>query len=121
MTTFRIPIIENVFDFEIRVPLDDVTYLMRFRWNTRANAWYLDLSDVDGNLIVGGRKIVVDEFLLDQYLSRAVPQGVITAFDTTRRQIDPGSEDFGTRVLLYYLDVEGVSAAVADAEAAVLG
>lgn len=113
MATFEMPLIPELFDYEVRTELDGVAYLFRFRWNWRADggvgAWFMDVSDADGALLVAGRKCVVDEPLLHQFRTREdVPQGELMPFDTTRRQIDPAAVDFGLRVLLFYLDAAGV-------------
>lgn len=119
MATFQMPLIVEFFDYEIRTELDGVTFLVRFRWNWRADgglgAWFMDLSDADGVLLVGGRKCIVDEFLLAQFRTRIeMPTGQMMPFDTTRRHIDPSAQDFGARVLLLYLDAGGLAEAVAD-------
>lgn len=103
MAVVEIPVPVGRFDAEIQIALDGVTYGMRFRYNTRMDAWFLDLSDEEGVPILSGRRIVVDWPLLERR-SRAVPPGHLYAFDTTLRQQDPGRDDLGTRVLLLYID-----------------
>lgn len=121
MTAFEMPLIPGLYDYEIRVELEGVAYLFRFRWNTRAEAWFVDVADANGELIVAGRKCLADEFLLEQFRARAgVPPGILHPFDTTRRQVDPAQDDFGTRVVLYYLDSLDVAEAIADGDAEVL-
>ncbi len=65
----------------------------------------MDVFETDGTPIIVGRRCVVGWPLLSSARYRTtVPAGELMAFDTARRQVDPVLEDFGSRVLLLYLD-----------------
>lgn len=102
MALLEMPLVFGLYDYEERVIVEGTQYLFRFRWNTAAQSWYLDLSDADGVLILAGRRCLADVRLLEQFGHLAVPPGVLLAFDTTTKQVDPQLNDFGTRVLLLY-------------------
>lgn len=102
MALLEMPLVSGLYDYTERVIVEGVQYLFRFRWNTAAGSWYLDLSDADGNLIVAGRRCLADVRLLEQFGHLAIPPGVLLAFDTTTKQVDPTLDDFGARVLLLY-------------------
>lgn len=105
MAVTVIPTSQTLASYRERVQLDGVAFQFRFRWNTRVQAWFFDLEDEDGVVLVYARRVVIDWFFLRQ--SRHIegtPAGFITAFDTTQRDIRPLLDDFGTRVLFGYLD-----------------
>jgi hypothetical protein len=106
----ELPITTQLPDFEIRVAIEEVEYLCRYRWNTRAGAWFLDLSDADGVLLVGGRRLSIGYSLFEQFKHLDVPPGLVMPIDTTERDIDPTLEDFGVRVLQYYVTAAEVDA-----------
>jgi hypothetical protein len=106
VAALEIPLSQTLTDYTERIDLDGVVYEFRFRWNPRAEAWFVDISDADGEPLVFGRKVTVDTLLTQQHKHvDGIAQGQLTAFDTTNRRIDPEQEDFGTRVLLLYFDI----------------
>lgn len=79
-------------------------FIFTFAWNAREGAWYFDLADQDGVLIATSRKIVVDWPLITRCADARRPVGTLWALDTTGAGIDPGRDDFGTRVQLIYVE-----------------
>lgn len=106
-TTVVIPTSLDLSDYTESVELDGETYELRFRWNHRAECWFCDIADADGTVLVYGRRCVVGSRLIEQHkhLAGMMP-GELTAFDTTRRSVDPALTDFGDRVILMYFDAE---------------
>ena len=85
--------------------LDGELYTLTFRYNRRNESWYLDIADPDGNMLVSGRRCIVESRLTGQFKHKeALPPGELTVFDTTLRQAPPTLSDFGTRALLLYFD-----------------
>jgi len=102
---------QSLFDYRQRVSLDGVAFALRFRWNTRAQSWFVDVFDEDGNVVVYARKCVIEWTLLRQSRHLAsVPAGEFINIDTTNRDVPPGKSDFGSRVLMMYLDASEVEA-----------
>ncbi len=92
-------------DYEEQVTLDGLLYTLRFRFNPRCDAWFLDISDGDGAPIVMGRKLVVDFPFTAQHGHReGIVQGEIFVYDTSLRKIDPRFGELGERVLALYLE-----------------
>lgn len=110
MTVSVIDTSQQLFDYRERVSLDDVSFELRFRWNTRMQAWFVDVFDEDGGIIVYGRRCVIEWPLFRQsrHLA-AIPDGDMMCIDTTQRDVPPTQFDFGLRVLLLYLDGEEVA------------
>lgn len=105
MTAYEVPVSQDLVDYTERVELDGETYELRFRWNHRAEAWFLDIKDDAGAALVLGRRCVVGGRIIGQHKHVAgIMPGELTAFDTTNRSVDPALTDFGARVLLLYFD-----------------
>ncbi len=105
MAVTVIPTSQTLASYRERVQLDGEIFQFRFRWNTRIGSWFFDIEDDDGNVLVYARRAVIDWPILRQSQHiEGIPAGFITAFDTTLRDIRPLLDDFGTRVLLGYLD-----------------
>ena len=116
MTVLVIPTSQVLPSFRERVQLDGVAFQFKFRWNTRMQSWFFDVEDEDGVVLVYARRAVIDWELLSQVRHvDGVPPGFILAFDTTLRDLRPLLDDFGTRVLLGYLDESEVETLRANA------
>lgn len=90
-------------DFEEQVELDGTLFILRFRWNAREGAWFLDVLDSAETPLVMGRRLVADGVLLARARHlQGVPAGELMPYDTEQRQEDPAFDDLGTRVLLAY-------------------
>lgn len=99
----EIPCRPDLSHYDMQCVLDNVTYTLEFRWNTRAGAWYLDLRAEDGTPIYTSLKVVVGFPLGARCASDDRLPGRLIAFDTTNRDANPGITDLGDRVkLLYY-------------------
>lgn len=91
--------------------LDGQEYNLTFAYNFRELAWYLDVTDVNQVPIAAGIKVVVDWDLLKRCVDPRRPPGVLFANDLSGAGLDPGLDDFGTRVeLLYFGDAEAEEA-----------
>lgn len=109
----EIPIVagEDSPDVDLQVELDGVTYTLGLQWNERDGAWYLSISTAEGELLVAGRKVVLDALLLSRYRDARLPRGALMAIDTSGELEEPGLEDLGVRVkLLYFTEAERAAA-----------
>lgn len=113
MTISVVDTSQQLFDYRQRVSLDDVSFELRFRWNTRMRAWFVDIADEDGVVLVYARRCIIEWTLLRQSRHLAgIPPGEFVNIDTTNRDVPPIENDFGTRVLMMYLDESEVAAVV---------
>ncbi len=92
-------------NFQVNAVYDGVTYQLDFKYNDREDAWYVDLSDIDGNSIRGGVKVVSNWPLLRLVQQIPRPAGEIITIDTRDIPLDPNLDDLGTHVLFGYADV----------------
>ena len=87
--------------YSFGVELDGVSYGLEFRWNARAESWFMAIYDGEDTLLLPSVRVVLGVLLARRFRAAGVP-GDFVAVDTTGRQEDAGLRDFGTRVLLLY-------------------
>ena len=92
MTDFlEVPVVPSVPAYSMQVLLEEATYSLRFRFNARLGAWFVEVRDADGAMLAAPRRIVADWGLWDQYrYDPDVPQGLLLAFDTTLQPLTSG-------------------------------
>ena len=79
--------------------LDGVLFTLELRWNSRAQAWSLDLYDASSTLIAGGLRLVADTPLLERFGKRAdFPAGDLIAFDSSGQGLEIGRASCRERV-----------------------
>lgn len=113
MAVVEIPLRSDLPHFDLVQVLDGVSYLLTFHWNTRSEAWYLSLSLEDETVVWAGVKLVVNWELQARGVHPSRPPGLLMAFDDAARKTDPGLEDLGKRVKLYYFDASEVASLAA--------
>lgn len=97
--------------WDMRVPLDGVTYTLEFRLNVREEKWYLRILDEDGTtVILGGQKIVA-YYPVNPFRADRKPPGALSFVSPSGE--DPGPDDLGDFVLLYVSEAE-LAAALED-------
>lgn len=88
------------------VPLDGQSYVLRVRWNTTDNAWYLDAWERDGTTpIAFGIKLVLGVKLGITYNHALFTAGMFM-FPLDDTGAEPGLNDLGVRVLLVHMTVD---------------
>lgn len=82
--------------FTEEVTLEGLPYRFTFYWNTREEAWFMDISDREENLIIAGIKLVISHPVKQQYVEAELPPGDFIVVDTniaTSRD-EPARDDF---------------------------
>jgi hypothetical protein len=89
--------------------IDGREYVLRFYWNARAQAWYMDISDQDGSAILNGQRLVVGIAIGPQLVGDArMWPGIMACVAQSQDTSDPGQFDLGGRVLLVYDDLQPI-------------
>lgn len=109
----EIPLETGVPYFDVQADLDGATYVLTLRWNTRSLGWILDVADSSETTIVSGVRVVVD-FPILAYQGTRRPPGALLFSDTSGEGVDPGADDLGDRVRLYYLTAAEIGLAPVD-------
>ena len=105
--SFEIPLlpvgskVQTLPDFTVQADLDDVTYTLRFRWNNRAEFWWLSVLDETGTVLYAHVKAVVN-FPYATYRATPIPPGALVLVDTSGKGHECGFEDLGARCALLY-------------------
>ena len=89
-----------------RVALDGREYVLRIRWNQRAEKWFMNIADSDGVMIVSGLKLVLNVVVggLFRGVDPRMPPGGFLLVDNTDQERDPGLTELGLRVFLVYIE-----------------
>ena len=93
--------ISNAADATQVTTLEGVEYTLRFRYNQREDAYYLDIADGAGVLIVGGIKLVHGRGLTQRYHFSALPPGEFLVMSATRET--PRYGTWGDSAELWYV------------------
>lgn len=105
MATFRIPTADGaVFSrYQIEVELDGVPFRLDFRYNSRQLSWFMNLRDINGEILRSGISIVSGFPLLRRMKQLSRPEGILMAVPVSLDELDlAGLEDLGTDVVLTY-------------------
>jgi len=97
-----IPLIPGENNYQLGVPLGGVTYLITVRWNSRDSAWYMDLAEDNGTMIMAGMKIVLGLNIGSRSAHPFFRLNRFTARDMSGSNIDANYDDLGTRVVLEF-------------------
>jgi hypothetical protein len=104
--------------YQQETTLEGRSYLLTFRFNTRANKWFLDIADESGSPIAEGDTIVANWPLFRKVVDSRLPPGMLLALDRShddpaegfkRLYTAPGLTELGTRVQLVYLTAAEVA------------
>lgn len=116
MTILRIPVPQSTARFSMRVQLSQLEYGIEIAWNERAERWYLQLRDSAGTLICT-RPLVANKPILDGLVHASRPPGELIALDGTFSGAPIGFDDWGSRVVLDYLEPADLAELIAEAGA----
>lgn len=103
---------DAVYHYDLQVVLDGAVFTLELRWNTRDEAWYMDLRTEAGDPILTSVKVVVDWPLAGRCVDARRPAGALFAIDTSSERRDPGKDDLGSRVILVYFESAELPVAV---------
>lgn len=91
--------------FDAGLDLEDVSYLLRFRWNSAAEAWFVGIFDETGEVPIMGAVKIVANFPLFAHRTDRTPPGALVCVDSTGKKQDPGLADLGVRHSLLYFSM----------------
>lgn len=103
-----LPLFPGVPSYFYRIALSGEEYEIRLVWRERAAGWYMTISDLDGDPLAEGVRLVCSYPLIRNrsQATKAIP-GQLYAFDLSDSgDASPGLEDLGRRVGLYYVEPE---------------
>lgn len=84
--------------------LDGTTFLFDINYIVRSDRWYITLYDSSSNVLVAGKKMVVNYPLFDTHVKAGMPKGQVMLLDTAGTEAECGHDDFSNRCKLIYLE-----------------
>lgn len=117
MASIQIPVLPSVGSYRFATVIETVAYIFDVRWNTRDQAWYLDVLEVDETPIMRGMKILLGVYLGRRSSHPLFMNGVLVASDMSAQGKEAGFDDLGTRVLLQYIPVLDLIQRISDFQA----
>ena len=95
--------------WDMDVEFDKVPYKLHVWWNSREDAWYVDLLDPSSNVLAGNMKLVPGVALLPwSWAYPQLPQGMLFVYDIANTP-DEGRVDWDSFGSRYFIAYEGVS------------
>lgn len=98
----EIPVSQSAYS-SITVDLDQETFRIDLRWNSREEAWYMDVRQVDDTPIRIGVKVTPQAPINLPYHTEGMPRGVLQVLPERSTILRVGRYDFGTNAKLYYI------------------
>lgn len=90
-------------DYTFSTVLDGVEYALTVSWNSRDEAWYLDISDLQENNLVRGLKLLLGGAHGTRFSVPELPVGVFQVDDLSNEHEEAGFDDMGTRVRVFFI------------------
>lgn len=102
---FEIPIPSHNAKWSETVTMDGTVYRLTFNWNTRIQAWYMQIAEQDGSPIVSGIKLLPMISLLQRHKDARLPPGVLFSYDVIEAgtAAAPSKSQLGSKMKLFYI------------------
>lgn len=110
MTISRIPTSTVNSNYEFVVELDGAEFKLRFKYNSRDDAWYLNILDTNDVMLRAGLKVVNEWTLLRLWAEANRPRGELIAVNQGNVPAPPTLNQLGAEVVLTYLDATEIAA-----------
>lgn len=106
MAQIQIPVRNDFPNYEFQVELEGRIFFLGFRFNTRANRWFMDIQDESQTPIIMGLPILTGLPIGSGFTREAMPPGSFWSVDLTGANRNPDRETFGVDVILVYEESE---------------
>jgi hypothetical protein len=100
MSILAVPISNNA-DAEQVTSFEGVEYTIRTRYNQREDAYYIDIGDTSGALLLAGVKLVPQRGLIRRYRNPELPPGELYVYSADGET--PRRDAFGDSATLWYI------------------
>lgn len=99
----EIPLTSEFANFQFQTILELQVYGFEMSWNQRYERWSMTLLTSNDVPLVEGVPVMSGPVVLEQYVYEGMPPGKIVFVDTSGEDIDPGRNDLGDRVRMFYI------------------
>lgn len=104
MATQELPVRSDLPQHEFQIDLEGTIFTITIRFNERKARWVMDIGDSNGTSILAGIVLLTDVNITDQYVGDNLPPGRFFVVDETGEGKNPGINDLGNDVKLFYLE-----------------
>lgn len=99
----EIPLTSDFSSVQFQTILELQVYGFKFEWNQRYERWSMSLYDSNDQPLIQAVPVMSGPDVLEQYVYDGMPPGKLVFADTSGENIDPGRQDLGDRVRLFYI------------------
>lgn len=103
-----LPLVPSIPNYRFGTKLGGQQVTIDARWNGRAESWFLDISDEEGDPIRVGMRVVLGPELGGRVADSRMPPGALFAIDLTQSGIEAGLDDLGERITVVYLSPDDI-------------
>lgn len=104
MAVLNLPVRSDFSAYGFEVDLEGTVYRLDFQYNSRLDRWVMKISDLQGNAILQGLKLLTNIVLNRQYVVANEPPGEFMCVDESGQNKDAGRRDLGNDVKLLYIE-----------------
>lgn len=105
-----LPLVPSVAAYRVGTQLDGDQFILDVRWNSRADAWFLDILSEAEEPIRMGIKIVLGTLLGRRCVDPRFPNGLLIASDLSNAGREATFDDMGVRVVVFFYPATEVAA-----------
>ena len=102
MAIIQLPLRNDVPAFTFQTDLDSVTYIFKFRYNSRNDRWAFDIQTANGDPIISGIPVLTGTSLLKRFEDDRLPDGGLFVLNKEDEDISPGRNDLQENVFILY-------------------
>lgn len=102
----QLPLEPSVPNYRVGCAIGGRQFIFDVRWNTRSEAWYVDILLEDETPLAHGLKIVLGANLGRRIVDTSRFLGMLSVVDTSGEGRDAGLDDLGTRVQVWFFGLE---------------
>lgn len=101
MALLTIPLQNDIGNFNERLTLDGVDFVLDFQYNGRLDRWFMSIKDADEVVLIDRIKVNKDVNWFLQFNYKEIPQGDMIAFNFEDAE-EPNLENFSGSVNILY-------------------
>ena len=102
MAFLTMPIRNDIPAYREQVELEGTLFFFDFRYSERSERWYMDILDVDENIILAGIKMLINLPLIYRFVGENLPKGDFICIDESGNNNQPDRSNWAGDVILLY-------------------